>query len=459
MYKWLSDFLFNRTARVKVDGTISRQVKLREGVPQGGVVSPALFLVYINDITTTVPRRVSNTLHADDFAVWCAEEHTTTAVHRIQNTINEVCSWTESWALQLNTTKTVSTLFTLSTAKEKVSLRLNKQPVPQVETPTFLGVPLDTRLTWKPHLEAVEAKATRKLAIMKKLTETTWGANSDILKQVYTGAVRPVVEYASTIWDTASKTNKSKLDRVQNMGLRIILGATRSTPMQKMEKTTNFQPLEGRCEYKARGKSWRDWPVIHSTRNFSMEPKTAWKERASSTSWRTYKKKMLIFWRQIQENVRNSQWVSGHHGRAFQKSELKFQALQQREHRLQNCRKHSHWRWYRVAVLRAPGPTSSQMALQRTLLGLEAVVLTSVAQMEPPPPSPSQLVTWATTTEQKYTPGKLPQNSWLRKTATSRILSCCLTPCLLFSLWQMVPPTFAPSNYTAACVLYQTTTE
>ena len=251
MYKWLSDFLFKRTARVKLDGMISRQVKLREGVHQGGAVSPTLFLVYMDDITTTVPRHVSNTLHADDFAVWCAEEHTTTAVHHIQNTISEVCSWAESWALQLNTTKAVSTLFTLSTAKEKVSLRLNNQPVPQVETPKFLGVTLYTRLTWKPHLEAVEAKATRKLAIMKKLAGTTWGANSNILKQVYTGAVRPVVEYASTILDTASKTNKSKLDRVQNMGLRIILGAMRSIPIQQMEKTADLQPLECRHEYKA----------------------------------------------------------------------------------------------------------------------------------------------------------------------------------------------------------------
>ena len=83
MYKWLSDFLFNRTARVKIDGMISRQVKLREDVPKGGVLLPTVFLVYMNDITTTVPRHVSNTLHADDFAVWCAEEHTTTAVHRI----------------------------------------------------------------------------------------------------------------------------------------------------------------------------------------------------------------------------------------------------------------------------------------------------------------------------------------------------------------------------------------
>ena len=88
------------------------------------------------------------------------------------------------------------------------------------------------------------------MAIMKKLAETTWRANSDILKQVYTGAVKPVVEYASTTWDTASKTNKSKLDRVQNMGLRIILGTMGSTPIQQMEKTADLQPLECKREYK-----------------------------------------------------------------------------------------------------------------------------------------------------------------------------------------------------------------
>ena len=77
MYKWLSEFLFNRTATVKLDGTISRQVKLKEGVPQGGVVSPTLFLVYMNDITTTVPRHVSNTLHADDCSMvrWRTYHH------------------------------------------------------------------------------------------------------------------------------------------------------------------------------------------------------------------------------------------------------------------------------------------------------------------------------------------------------------------------------------------------
>ena len=92
------------------------------------------------------------------------------------------------WELGItaNTTKKVSTLFTLSTTKETVSLNLNNEPVPHVEMPTFLGVTLDTRLMWTPHLEVFEVKATRNLAIMKTLAGTTWGANSDILKQVYT---------------------------------------------------------------------------------------------------------------------------------------------------------------------------------------------------------------------------------------------------------------------------------
>ena len=250
MQMWISHYLFGRTARVKLDGHHSMKVKLREGVPQGGVISPTLFLVYINDITDKMKRHVSNSLHADDLAVWTSSEHTTTAAYRIQEVIDGIAAWTDDWGLELNTRKTNATLFSLSTTKETVKLKLRGQELPQTDTPTFLGIKMDARLTWKPQIEEMERKGIRKLALLKKLAGTTWGAECRLLSTVYTGVVRPTMEYASTSWSTASKTNQSKLDKVQNMALRLILGAMRSTPIQDMEKTTNIHPLERRRNLK-----------------------------------------------------------------------------------------------------------------------------------------------------------------------------------------------------------------
>ena len=68
MLYWIRNVLSQRTARVKLEGNTSHLVKLNEGVPQGGVISPTLFLVFINDIMKDVPERISRALHADDLA-------------------------------------------------------------------------------------------------------------------------------------------------------------------------------------------------------------------------------------------------------------------------------------------------------------------------------------------------------------------------------------------------------
>ena len=129
MYMWTQHFLFARTARVKLDGILSKKVCLHEGVPQGGVLSPTLFLVYISDILTTLSKMVSNTLHTDDLAIWNASEHTT-ATYRIQEAISDISKWTLDWDLEINTGKTNSTLFSLSTSKEQIKFRLKGEIVP-----------------------------------------------------------------------------------------------------------------------------------------------------------------------------------------------------------------------------------------------------------------------------------------------------------------------------------------
>ena len=79
MYEWISQYLNNRTAWAQVNGAHSRQKTLREGVPQGGVLSPTLFLIYVNDIIAELPRKIHSALYADDMVLWCSEEYITTA--------------------------------------------------------------------------------------------------------------------------------------------------------------------------------------------------------------------------------------------------------------------------------------------------------------------------------------------------------------------------------------------
>jgi len=219
MYRWIHDFLLHRTARVKVDGKTSRRVTLPQGVPQGGVISPTLFLIFIDDIAEKLSHHINNALHADDFAVWNAADHLTTASYRMQEAMDQVETWATDWGVEVSVTKTVSTVFSLSTKPETAKLKIGESEITQEDTPTYLGVKLDKRLSWNPHLKETEKKAVRKLAILKKLAGTSWGADNNILRRVYTGTIRPTLEYGSSAWATASKTNTNRLNKVQNAGL------------------------------------------------------------------------------------------------------------------------------------------------------------------------------------------------------------------------------------------------
>ena len=222
---------------MKLDRETSNLVKIREGVPQGSVISPTLFLVFIDDITENLSTYISRALHADDLAIWTAAKTTASAGTRLQGALDSISLWASKWFVQINQKKTEATCFTLSTNNEEdFTLLLNGEKIKKQDTPKYLGVKLDKRLTWNAQISEMANKSTRKLAIMKKLAGSKWGANKKVLKQVYTGAVRPHLEYASTSWVTAAKTNTGKLDKVQNAGLRLITGGIKTTSISIMDK-------------------------------------------------------------------------------------------------------------------------------------------------------------------------------------------------------------------------------
>ena len=96
----------------------------------------------------------------------------------------------------------------------------------------------------------MHSKGLRKMALMKKLAGTKWGVNMKILTQVYTATVRPHMEYASSAWSSAAKTNLDQLTKTQNAGLRIITGGMKTTPISELERTTGLLSSGERREEK-----------------------------------------------------------------------------------------------------------------------------------------------------------------------------------------------------------------
>jgi len=165
-------------------------------------------------LTEELTRHIRRALHADDLVLGTSAEHSTTAPNRMQEALNSITKRSTEWMVTINKSKTEATIFSLSPKKELYSLKIDDKELPQNENPTYLGVTLDRKLTWSVHISNMESKDMKKTAAMKKLAGTGWGANSKILNQVYTGCVRPHLEYASTSWNTASKTNMTCLTKV-----------------------------------------------------------------------------------------------------------------------------------------------------------------------------------------------------------------------------------------------------
>ena len=250
MYRWLSQYLENRKARVQLNGCYSRKKTLREGVPQGGVLSPTLFLIYINDIMKDMHPRIQGAMYADDLVLWRAEESIYVAKNRIQQALDVLCEWTKRWMVRLNADKTTYSVFSLSPNQKEVVLQINGECLKHELSPTYLGITFDRRLTWKPHIEKAEKKAKTRLTVVRKLAGSKWGADMKTLNKAYVGNVRPALEYGMATWGNAAKSNLDRLTKVQNQATRIMTGAIKSTPIKDLESITGIQPLCDRRDMK-----------------------------------------------------------------------------------------------------------------------------------------------------------------------------------------------------------------
>ncbi|MCP4985060.1 MAG: hypothetical protein GY928_03015 [Colwellia sp.] len=155
---WAKSFLRGRNNKVLFEGRYSRSRTFRAGVPQGSVISPLLFLIFINDITQQLPHNINYSLFADDLALWTSNPKITTT-QQLQQAIDKIVTWTSENGLTTN--KCTITLFTTdpSEVKQQPPITIGNNITPYTTNPKFLGITYDRLLTFNQHIKNIKAKA------------------------------------------------------------------------------------------------------------------------------------------------------------------------------------------------------------------------------------------------------------------------------------------------------------
>jgi hypothetical protein len=214
IYQYIQNFLTDRHFTVQLGNDSSERHEQQNGIPQGSVISPTIFTIMVNDLGEEfTDLRNSLSQFADDAAIWRTGRNLQHTSRALQQQINKVALWMERWGFQLNVSKTVCMTFSRGLALQKnrdIAIKINNQPIQTVKTTTFLGMTLDTQLTWKKHLEKLTDSCRGLLNIMRYVRGNGWGASTKIMILLYKAFIRGKIDYASVVYDSSAKTNKRR---------------------------------------------------------------------------------------------------------------------------------------------------------------------------------------------------------------------------------------------------------
>ena len=158
-YEWFRSYLNNRRQFVSFNGTISEEGKITCSVPQGSILGPLLFLIYINDLTT-VSENYRALLFADDANLFFTKSDCNDVDYQICNELTKIQEWMNCNALSLNLNQTQYMIYTSKGRDaQDLNIKLNGTKIQRVFETKFLGVKIDAKLTWIPHIEFISKQS------------------------------------------------------------------------------------------------------------------------------------------------------------------------------------------------------------------------------------------------------------------------------------------------------------
>ena len=216
--EWFRDYLSNRKQFVNLNGNASRFKLISCGVPQGSLLGPLLFLLYINDLQNC-SKILSFIFFADDSNLFFSHHDPNTLVNTLNNELILVQSWINANKLSLNINKTQYMLFSHVLKELPNRVNINGTELQQVECTKFLGLYIDNDLSWASHINYLSKLLSRNTGILNKLK---YYFPTNILMKLYSSLISPYLNYGILAWGNCAKTLLDKLFYIQKRAIRII---------------------------------------------------------------------------------------------------------------------------------------------------------------------------------------------------------------------------------------------
>ena len=249
---WFRDYLTSRTQVVNFNGHTSDACSMSYGVPQGSILGPLLFIIYINDL----PSHLTNakvTLYADDTALLFPQK----SIKDIERVLSDELAIAQAWLAQnkltLNLQKTKCMILSSKQRTPKTPLNIitndmygNPTRVEEVDSFKYLGVWIDKNLSWSSHIDHISKKISQRLGVLSRCRKVI---TQDTALLLYNALVLPLFDYADVVWKTCNKTDLVRLERLQKRGARIILqSGIRERSTVDLFKELNWLPLSVRLD-------------------------------------------------------------------------------------------------------------------------------------------------------------------------------------------------------------------
>ena len=240
VFKWIESFLKGRSQVVKVNGKESFPEPVISGIPQGSVLGPILFVIYINDLPDVVKSKIY--LFADDTKV-LNKIKTMDDSLSLQEDINALGEWSKDWLLQFNLDKChVLTLGKHENIVHAHNYHLNNHELEHVFDEKDLGIILDPELKFEEHIAAKVKKAN---SIMGLIRRSFSHLGPSLFTKLYTTFVRPHLEYGQAVWSPHLKRNINLIENVQRRSTKLVDGFWNLSPKERLERL-NLPTLEFR---------------------------------------------------------------------------------------------------------------------------------------------------------------------------------------------------------------------